>query len=255
MAFNVLCGGTRLQDIEGLRNDAAYMDTLGAEMIPSPTAAGDFTRRLGEGGRGAGGEGLEAPTYVSIAAIESTASGARFGTVTEKLRMAERPPGSVAVTVTVALPCLSPITRTFSRVALLLIDQLRPVTVGASSSSVPTRCTNGRCGLSSGAAIHASSANEPRAAKCPLVAPARGFSPSHSLPARASDYRLSAHTVYARELFSVSFHILSFRVDFEVVEENPFLLLLREVESQADFRHSCRCPCRKSVPVDLVALN
>ncbi len=50
MAFNVLCGGTRLQDIEGLRNDAAYMDAPGAEMIPSPTAAGDFTRRLGEEG-------------------------------------------------------------------------------------------------------------------------------------------------------------------------------------------------------------
>ena len=50
MAFNVLCGGTRLQDIEGLRNDAAYMDALGAEMIPSPTAAGDFTRHLGEEG-------------------------------------------------------------------------------------------------------------------------------------------------------------------------------------------------------------
>ena len=26
IAFNVLCGGTRLRDIESLRNDAAYMD-------------------------------------------------------------------------------------------------------------------------------------------------------------------------------------------------------------------------------------
>ena len=50
IAFNVLCGGTRLRDIESLRNDAAYMDALGAEVIPSPTAAGDFTRRLGETG-------------------------------------------------------------------------------------------------------------------------------------------------------------------------------------------------------------
>ena len=50
IAFNVLCGGTRLRDIESLRNDAAYMDALGAEVIPSPTAAGDFTRRLGEAG-------------------------------------------------------------------------------------------------------------------------------------------------------------------------------------------------------------
>ena len=48
MAFNVLCGGTRLQDLGSLRNNAAYMDALGAETIPSPTAAGDFTRRYGE---------------------------------------------------------------------------------------------------------------------------------------------------------------------------------------------------------------
>ena len=50
IAFNVLCGGTRLQDIESLRNNAAYMDAPGAETIPSPSAAGDFTRRLGEAG-------------------------------------------------------------------------------------------------------------------------------------------------------------------------------------------------------------
>lgn len=50
IAFNVLCGGTRLQDIGSLRDNAAYMDALGAETIPSPTAAGDFTRRLGEAG-------------------------------------------------------------------------------------------------------------------------------------------------------------------------------------------------------------
>ena len=48
MAFNVLCGGTRLQDLGSLRNNAAYMDALGAETIPSPTAAGDFTRRYDE---------------------------------------------------------------------------------------------------------------------------------------------------------------------------------------------------------------
>ena len=40
--------GTRLQDIESLRNNTAYMDALGAEVIPSPTAAGDFTRRFAE---------------------------------------------------------------------------------------------------------------------------------------------------------------------------------------------------------------
>ena len=49
IAYNLLCGGTRLEDLGGLRDNAAYMDALGAEVIPSPTAAGDFTRRFGEG--------------------------------------------------------------------------------------------------------------------------------------------------------------------------------------------------------------
>ncbi|WP_420635556.1 IS1380 family transposase [Candidatus Palauibacter sp.] len=48
IAYNLLCGGTRLEDLGGLRHDAAYMDALGAELIPSPTAAGDFTRRFSE---------------------------------------------------------------------------------------------------------------------------------------------------------------------------------------------------------------
>ncbi len=43
-----LCGGARLEDLNALRTDAAYMDALGAELIPSPTAAGDFTRRFAE---------------------------------------------------------------------------------------------------------------------------------------------------------------------------------------------------------------
>ena len=50
IAYNMLCGGTRLEDLGALRNNAAYMDALGAEVIPSPTAAGDFTRRFGEAG-------------------------------------------------------------------------------------------------------------------------------------------------------------------------------------------------------------
>ena len=50
IAYNLLCGGTRLEDLGSLRNNAAYMDALGAKVIPSPTAAGDFTRRFGEGG-------------------------------------------------------------------------------------------------------------------------------------------------------------------------------------------------------------
>ena len=48
IAYNMLCGGARLEDLGALRNDAAYMDALGAEVIPSPTAAGDFTRRFGK---------------------------------------------------------------------------------------------------------------------------------------------------------------------------------------------------------------
>lgn len=46
MAYNVVCGGTRLQDIERLRHDGAYMDALGADLIPDPTTAGDFCRRF-----------------------------------------------------------------------------------------------------------------------------------------------------------------------------------------------------------------
>jgi hypothetical protein len=48
LAYNVLCGGTRLEDIERLRHDSAYMDALGADLIPDPTTAGDFCRRFGE---------------------------------------------------------------------------------------------------------------------------------------------------------------------------------------------------------------
>ena len=47
LVYNVLCGGTRLEDIEGLRHDVAYMNALGAELIPDPTTAGDFCRRFG----------------------------------------------------------------------------------------------------------------------------------------------------------------------------------------------------------------
>lgn len=48
LAYNVLCGGTRLEDIERLRHDTAYMTALGAELIPDPTTAGDFCRRFVE---------------------------------------------------------------------------------------------------------------------------------------------------------------------------------------------------------------
>src|SRR6266498_3634461 len=48
MAYNVLTGGTRLEDIERLRHDVAYMNAVGAELVPDPTTAGDFCRRFGE---------------------------------------------------------------------------------------------------------------------------------------------------------------------------------------------------------------
>ena len=46
-AYNALCGGTCLQDIELRRNDEFFLDALGAERIPDPTTAGDFCRRFG----------------------------------------------------------------------------------------------------------------------------------------------------------------------------------------------------------------
>lgn len=45
-AYNALCDGTCLQDIELRRQDEAYLDALGARRIPDPTTAGDFCRRF-----------------------------------------------------------------------------------------------------------------------------------------------------------------------------------------------------------------
>jgi hypothetical protein len=46
IAFNILCNGDCLQDIELRRNDAVFLDALGARRIPDPTTAGDFCRRF-----------------------------------------------------------------------------------------------------------------------------------------------------------------------------------------------------------------
>ena len=46
LAYNALCGGTCLEDLELRRQDEAYLNLLGAERIPDPTTAGDFTRRF-----------------------------------------------------------------------------------------------------------------------------------------------------------------------------------------------------------------
>jgi len=48
IAYNILCGGTCLQDIELRRQDEVYLDALGAQRIPDPTTAGDFCRRFDE---------------------------------------------------------------------------------------------------------------------------------------------------------------------------------------------------------------
>jgi Transposase DDE domain group 1 len=47
IAYNALCEGTCLEDIELRRNDEAFLDALGARRIPDPTTAGDFCRRFG----------------------------------------------------------------------------------------------------------------------------------------------------------------------------------------------------------------
>jgi hypothetical protein len=47
LAYNALCGGRCLEDLELRRQDEAYLNLLGASRIPDPTTAGDFCRRFG----------------------------------------------------------------------------------------------------------------------------------------------------------------------------------------------------------------
>jgi hypothetical protein len=46
IAYNALCGGTRLEDIELRRRDRVFLDALGVAALPDPTTAGDFCRRF-----------------------------------------------------------------------------------------------------------------------------------------------------------------------------------------------------------------
>lgn len=46
LAYNALCDGQSLEDLEVRRQDEAYLNLLGAERIPDPTTAGDFCRRF-----------------------------------------------------------------------------------------------------------------------------------------------------------------------------------------------------------------
>ena len=46
VAYNILAGGQRLEDLEARRQDESYLNGLGAQRLPDPTTAGDFTRRF-----------------------------------------------------------------------------------------------------------------------------------------------------------------------------------------------------------------
>ena len=46
LAYNALCEGTCLQDLDLRRHDEVFLDALGARRIPDPTTAGDFCRRF-----------------------------------------------------------------------------------------------------------------------------------------------------------------------------------------------------------------
>src|ERR1700734_3114669 len=46
LAYNALCNGDCLQDIELRRNDENFLNALGTRRIPDPTTAGDFCRRF-----------------------------------------------------------------------------------------------------------------------------------------------------------------------------------------------------------------
>jgi hypothetical protein len=48
LAYSVLSGGTRLEDVDRLRNDVPLMNGLGARLLPDPTTVGDFLRRFTE---------------------------------------------------------------------------------------------------------------------------------------------------------------------------------------------------------------
>ena len=48
VAYNIMAGGVRLEDIELRRQDECFLNGLGAQRIPDPTTAGDFTRRFEE---------------------------------------------------------------------------------------------------------------------------------------------------------------------------------------------------------------
>jgi hypothetical protein len=48
LAYSVLTGGTRLEDVDRLRCDVPLMNGLGARLLPDPTTTGDFLRRFAQ---------------------------------------------------------------------------------------------------------------------------------------------------------------------------------------------------------------
>ena len=46
LAYNIIAGGTHIEDIELRRQDEAWLNALGADIIPAPTTAGDFLHRF-----------------------------------------------------------------------------------------------------------------------------------------------------------------------------------------------------------------
>jgi len=46
LSYHILAAGQRLEDLEARRQDESYLNGLGAQRIPAPTTAGDFTRRF-----------------------------------------------------------------------------------------------------------------------------------------------------------------------------------------------------------------
>jgi hypothetical protein len=76
IAYNALCNGTCLQDIELRRNDAVFLDALGARRIPDPTTAGDFCRRFDAGrGRLPGPGAVFPPAAAAFRAFRDLTSG------------------------------------------------------------------------------------------------------------------------------------------------------------------------------------
>jgi hypothetical protein len=55
IAYNALCGGQRLEDIELRRNDRVLLDALGTASLPDPTTEWGSRLQLGAGGEGLNG--------------------------------------------------------------------------------------------------------------------------------------------------------------------------------------------------------